>query len=54
MENEMLDLVMKSNFAACNAIRAGKLAEAERWSRIAQRYVDIITKLRRQRAKASP
>lgn len=52
MDDDMLLLIAKANIAACGAMRAGKIAEAERWSRIAQRYVDIIIKLKRWRAEA--
>ena len=52
MDDDMLLLIAKANIAACGAMRAGKIAEADRWSRIAQRYVDIIIKLKHWRTEA--
>jgi hypothetical protein len=53
MDDDMLLLIAKANIAACGAMRAGRLADAERWSRVAQRYVDIIMKLKRWRAETA-
>lgn len=49
MDHDLLILVAQANFAVGRAIRQNRLEDADRWSKLMERYARSLNALRRYR-----